>query len=65
MEKVLNCKITDMLKWCNNLNGEMVKFLQWGFGEMSKCNGVLFLPNSTPLLPIFGCINWVRVRFSP
>ena len=22
MEKVLNCKITDMLKWCNNLNGE-------------------------------------------
>ena len=35
-----------MVKWCNNLDGEMLKFLQWGFGEMSKCNGVIFLPNS-------------------
>ena len=44
--KGLNSKRTDMVKWCNNLDGEMLKFLQWGFGEMSKCNGVIFLPNS-------------------
>ena len=31
-----------MVKWYNNLNGEMVKFMQCGFGEVLKCNGEFF-----------------------
>ena len=43
----------------------MVKLLQWGFGGMSTCNGVIFWPKSTPFPPISGCINWVGWRLSP
>ena len=42
----------------------MVELLQWGYGEMSKCHGIIFLPPSTPLPPISGCINCVRCRLS-
>ena len=53
------------MKWCYNLDGDMLKFVQWGFGEMSKCYGVIFLPNSTPFLPISGRINSVKGRLLP
>ena len=41
----------------------MVELLQWGYGEMSKCHGIIFLPPSTPLPPISGCINCVNVGY--
>ena len=61
--KLWNGKTPDMVKWCNNLDGEMVKLPQWGFGEMSQYNDIIFLPPSTPFPHISICINCVRGRF--
>ena len=35
----------------------MVKLPRWGFGEMSKYNGVLFLPPSTPSIPFMAVLT--------
>ena len=43
-------------------NGEMVTLPQWGYGEMSKRNGIIFLPSTKTFPPVEKCTNWVRVR---
>ena len=54
-------------------NGEMVNFPQWGYIKMSKCNGIIFLPLTTPFYPLinvrtgseWGCPHQFLLHFFP
>ena len=64
----LKKKINFMVKWLNGKqvlwwNGEISNFLQWGYCEISRHNGIIFLPSTTPLPPIHKLNNRSRGIF--